>query len=123
MYRHIAQRSIVLVLSLLTALTVLAQQAPTSRVLPFAWIPTTLPPATTQLVKIKLYDVPTGAPSEIFEEEQMVDVDESGFISFNFGAASDGLRPEYFATGTSRYVDVAYFGTSVLVNGRLALYA
>lgn len=108
----------------------------TSRVIPFNNVPTTIAPSSTgQILTIQLWDAAT-AGSVLYCENQTLDVDASGAISFNFGAGTapapacasgpPGLKPQDFPSGTSRFLDVVdATATSVLPisSGRIPLTA
>ena len=108
----------------------------TSRIIPFNGVPTTIAPGTLgQTLTIQLWDAAAGG-NAFYCENQTLDVDANGNISFNFGAGSTptppcastppGLKPPDFPTGTSRFLDVVDgTGTSILPNppGRIPLTA
>ncbi len=73
---------------------------PTSRVIPFAGVVTSISPGSTgQTLQLQLWDAATGG-TNLFAETQALDVDANGAISFYFGAAtSAGLDPTIFPSG------------------------
>ena len=108
-------------LLLLSAPVVPAQE--TSRQIPFTNLATTLPQRSTQSLTVQLQDA-SGAV--VFAETHPeVAVDNKGRISFVFGALTgEGLNPEHFPAGSSRFLDVVdAAGASVLEGGRVALTA
>ncbi len=80
---------------LLSAVTLHAQQ-PSSRVIPFNGVATTMG-STGQALTLQLWDDPT-AGALVFSENQTLDVDANGAISFTFGAATD-TTPSTFTAG------------------------
>jgi hypothetical protein len=88
---------------------------PTSRVIPFARIVTSIPPGSMgQTLQLQLWDAAIGG-TMLFAETQTLDVDANGAISFFFGSATDGgLDPTAFPSGASRFLDVDATSTSVL---------
>ena len=100
---------------------------PTSRVIPFAGVVTTIAPSTPgQSLQLQLWDAPSGG-TLVFAETQTLDVDSNGAITFAFGAGTGtGLDPTSFPSGTSQYLDVMdETAVSVLPNppGRLIFTA
>jgi hypothetical protein len=112
----------------LLAAVVRAQQ-PTSRVIPFQGVATTIPPNTPgQALTIQLWDAAVTPPGNlVFSEAQTLDVDANGAISFVFGSQTvNGLDPANFSSGSSRFLDVVdSTNTSVLPSppGRIPLNA
>ncbi len=108
----------------------------TSRTIPFNNVATTIAPSTpAQPLTIQLWDAATDG-NQLYCENQTLDVDANGAITFNFGAgtaptppcasAPPGLNPNDFPSGASRFVDVVdSTNTSVLPNppGRIPLNA
>src|SRR5262249_47731227 len=91
-------------------------QAPTSRVVPFTGVATTIAPSSPgQTLVLQVWD-PAILIGPLFTETQTLDVDANGNISFFLGAATpDGLSPLLFPSGSSRYLDVVDLtNTSVL---------
>ena len=125
----------VLVLACLAVYPLMHAQQ-TSRVIPFNGVATTIAPGTLgQTLTIQLWDVAAGG-NVFYCENQTLDVDPNGNISFNFGAGTTptpacastppGLNPPDFPTGSSRFLDVVDgTGTSVLPSppGRIPLTA
>lgn len=103
-------------------------QEPTSRHLPFSLL-TTLPPGTTQDVQIELWDLPVGGLEPLLVESytsaSALTVGADGSISFRLGSRQtpQGLDPALFASGSSRYIEATQAGASVLVRGRVPLFA
>src|SRR5712692_7148584 len=101
-------------------------QEVTSREIPF-YLPTSLPPGTTQEVVVELWDSASGG-NLLFDESyagpNALPVDSTGAISFTFGSLHQptGLNPDDFPSGSSRYLDVTQGGASVLA-ARQALTA
>ncbi len=106
------QLTVVLALVILLAPHGLRAQA-TSRVIPFNNVTTTITPGTLgQALTIQLWDAAT-AGALMYCENQTLDVDLSGTISFNFGAGTavapacpsspPGLNPADFPSGSSRF--------------------
>ncbi len=112
----------------LLAAVVRAQQ-PTSRVILFQGVATTIPPNTPgQALTIQLWDAAVTPPGNlVFSEAQTLDVDANGAISFVFGSQTvNGLDPANFSSGSSRFLDVVdSTNTSVLPSppGRIPLNA
>src|SRR6516225_7481350 len=103
--------------TLLPMLVSLAQDN-TSRLVPFS-LSTSLPPDTTQEVVVELWDASSDGAlifSESYDGPRALGVDDSGNISFLFGSLQvpPGLNPDYFPSGSSRYLDVTQAGASVL---------
>ena len=123
-----------LALALLALVSAGAQE--TSQVITFNNVHTTIAPGSIgQTLTIQLWNAAT-AGSMLYCEDQILDVDANGAISFKFGAGTaptapcasgpPGLKPQDFPFGTSRFLDVVDgTGTSVLPNppGRIALTA
>src|SRR5712692_6470032 len=108
---------------------VVGAQQPTSRVIPFQGVATTIPPNTPgQALTIQLWDAAATPPGNLlFSEAQTLDVDANGAISFVFGSQTvNGLDPANFSSGSSRFLDVVdSTSTSVLPSppGRIPLNA
>jgi hypothetical protein len=104
--------------------SVVTEAQPTSRLIPFAGVVTSMPPGSTgQILRLQLWDSAIGG-TNLFAETQTLDVDANGAISFFFGSATTGgLDPMSFPSGSSRFLDVVdATGTSVLTL-RIALNA
>ncbi|MBI1746384.1 MAG: hypothetical protein HYR55_07330 [Acidobacteria bacterium] len=119
-------RERIILVSILTFLLTsagLAQQ-PTSRVIPFTDLATTLPPKTIQTLRAELYDAEKVGRA-LFTEVRAVEVDAKGFIAFNLGSGLLGLTPDLFPSGAARFLDVVSpsTGISILSTGRIALTA
>ena len=103
---------------LLRSLNSLAQD-PTSRLIPFS-LSTSLPPGTTQEVVVELWNAASDGDlivDEPYAGPDALAVDGDGNIYFLFGSLQvpPGLLPEWFPSGSSRYLDVTQGGVSVLV--------
>ena len=103
----------------------MARAQETSRVIPFSNLVTTFPPGTQgQAITVQLWDA-AAAGNLLFAENQTVNVDGSGNVSFVFGSQTQtGLDPANFLSGSSRFLDVVDPGSgqSVLA-ARLPLNA
>src|SRR5574337_992848 len=113
------QLLVLLVLALSLA-PLLSRAQETSRVIPFNNVATTLAPCAAppcpQAVSIQLWDVAAGETTPVFSENQPVNVDEVGNISFIFGSATTaGLNPANFPSGSSRSLDVVDRATGLSV--------
>lgn len=102
-----------------------AQAQQTSRVIPFNNVVTTIPAGTAgQALTIQVWDVATGGTTALFSENQTLDVDANGAISFVLGAATpSGLDPSTFASGTSRFLDVVDSSSTSVLAARIPLNA
>ncbi len=89
-----------LLLALYLVIPSVPEAQPTSRVIPFAGVVTSISPGSTgQTLQLQLWDAATGG-TNLFAETQALDVDANGAISFYFGAAtSAGLDPTIFPSG------------------------
>src|SRR5260370_15835249 len=93
-------------------------QEVTSREIPF-YLPTSLPPFTTQEVVVELWDAAIAGNlllDDSYVGTNALPVDSAGEISFTFGSLHQptGLNPDDFPSGSSRYLDVTQGGGSVL---------
>src|SRR5262245_15800230 len=85
----------------------LAQAPTTSRVLPFNNLVTNYPRRTTQSVIVQLWDAPTAGNLVFSESQPSVSADDDGNVSLVFGSQTpNGLDPNIFPSGASRYLDV-----------------
>ncbi len=90
-------------------------QAPTSRVIHYDNVQTDVLSTPGQPFRLQLFDIPTGGTPR-YCEDQPLDTDAAGLISFDFGAGTPsappcpssppGLNPNDFTSGESRYLDV-----------------
>ncbi len=90
-------------------------QAPTSRVIHYDNVQTDVLSTPGQSFRLQLFDIPTGGTPR-YCEDQPLDTDAAGLISFDFGAGTPsappcpssppGLNPNDFTSGESRYLDV-----------------
>jgi len=115
-----------IVLAAVVVVPQLAQAQATSRVIPFNNLVTNYPRRTTQSVIVQLWDAPTAGNLVFSESQPSVSADDDGNVSLVFGSQTpNGLDPNYFPSGASRYLDVIDATTqlSVLANGRIALNA
>jgi len=90
-------------------------QAPTSRVIHYDNVQTDVLSTPGQPFRLQLFDIPTGGTPR-YCEDQPLDTDATGLISFDFGAGTPsappcpssppGLNPNDFTSGESRYLDV-----------------
>lgn len=98
-------------------------QAPTSRSIPES-ATTTLAANTTQTVTAQLWSSATGGTLVLSEVEPSLKVDKAHGIVFLLGSqTSGGLNPASFASGASLYLDIAHNGVSVIIGGRVPMYA
>src|SRR5262245_25297845 len=115
-----------IVLAAVVVVPQLAQAQATSRVIPFNNLVTNYPRRTTQSVIVQLWDAPTAGNLVFSESQPSVSADDDGNVSLVFGSQTpNGLDPNIFPSGASRYLDVIDATTqlSVLANGRVALNA
>jgi hypothetical protein len=116
-------------LIVLAAVVVVPQLAPaqaTSRVITFNNLASNYPRRTTQSVIVQLWDAATAGNLVFSESQPSVHVDHDRNVSFVFGSqTTNGLDPNNFPSGESRYLDVidATTQVSALANGRIALNA
>src|SRR5713226_8460786 len=81
-----------------------ADAQPTSRIVPFGGVATTLPPNTTQTVRVELWDQAVNGTRISFEDQPDLVVDANSLINFNWGSTTSlGLLPEWFPSGSSRF--------------------
>jgi hypothetical protein len=117
-------RRLLFLLTLCVVISRVAHAQPTSRVIPFARVQTTLPPGA-QPVQLQVWDAATGG-TMVLTEAQNLDVDAGGTISFFLGSTTvAGLDPLNFTSGSSRYLDVvdALMVSVLSPPGRLVLSA
>src|ERR1700716_2575121 len=94
-----------LTLLIFTASPWVAWAQPTSQIIEFGGISTTLPDGPGQVVDMELWDSDVGG-SMFFTEPHTVDVTggvmtDSGAFDVQFGAPSGGLNPADFTAGSS----------------------
>ncbi len=98
---------LVVVLALALAVPQLLWAQQTSRVIPFNNVATNYPASTTQSVVVQLWDDLTAGNLVFSEAQPNVNVDANSNISFTFGSqTANGLDPNNFPSGSSRFVDV-----------------
>jgi hypothetical protein len=115
-----------IVLAAVVVVPQFAQAQATSRVIPFNNLASNYPRRTTQSVIVQLWDAATAGNLVFSESQPSVYVDHDGNVSFVFGSqTTNGLDPNNFPSGESRYLDVidATTQVSALANGRIALNA
>ena len=115
-----------IVLAAVVVVPQFAQAQATSRVIPFNNLASNYPRRTTQSVIVQLWDAATAGNLVFSELQPSVSVDRDGNVSFVFGSqTTNGLDPNNFPSGESRYLDVidATTQVSALANGRIALNA
>jgi hypothetical protein len=97
---------------------------PTSRLIPFAGVVTSIPPGSTgQPLQLQLWDAAIGGRN-LFAETQTLDVDATGAVSFVFGAATGGgLDPTTFFSGSSRFLDIVDATSTSVLTLRIPLTA
>jgi hypothetical protein len=98
---------------------------PTSREIPFDLVFSHLPFGSTQSITVEVWDAHTGGNLIFSEAYPNVKVGFLGELDFVLGSQTPGGIPTNdFPSGASRYVDVVDTANrSVLVNGRIPLYA
>lgn len=119
---HRASRLFLLALVCLAVRTVNAQ--PTSRVIPFNNVSTSLPASSTQDVTVQLWDAATGGTLLFSELQPGLAVDGSGNISFVWGSqTAAGLDPANFTSGSSRFMDILDNTSTSVLTARIPLNA
>jgi hypothetical protein len=98
---------------------------PTSREIPFDLVFSHLPFGSTQSITVEVWDAQTGGNLIFSEAYPNVKIGFLGELDFVLGSQTPGGIPTNdFPSGASRYVDVVDTANrSVLVNGRIPLYA
>ena len=123
-----AKLGFVLVLAMvLVAPSGLLAQEPTSRVIPFNNVATTLSGDSMEDIIVRVYDAATGGTLIFSETQNGIATTPNQTVSFVLGGKTmGGLNPNDFPSGSSRYLDVVAVNNanvSVLPNGRIPLTA
>jgi len=102
-----------------------ATPPPTSREIRFELIFTHLPFGSTQTITLEVWDAATGGNLIFSELHPGVNVGLLGELDFILGSLTpNGIPVDDFPSGASRYLDILdVTNRSVLLNGRLPLYA
>jgi hypothetical protein len=98
---------------------------PTSREIRFELVFTHLPFGSTQTITLEVWDAATGGNLIFSELHPGVNVGLLGELDFILGSLTpNGIPVDDFPSGASRYLDILdVTNRSVLLNGRLPLYA